>query len=103
MAIIGHASSELGTIQDLGHLSWLLKKHDILLVSDCVQSFGKTEIPFESLDAFTLSSHKIYGPKGLGVAILRNTVQWQPFLTGTSHEFGFRAGTVDIPEHRKIR
>ncbi|WP_413374539.1 IscS subfamily cysteine desulfurase [Alkalihalobacillus sp. 1P02AB] len=97
LATFAHASGELGTVQDLVKIHELLKKHDILLFSDCVQTFGKMDIPIDVIDAFSISAHKVYGPKGLGAAIIHPKIQWKPFLKGTTHEAGFRAGTVDVP------
>ncbi|GAF65691.1 cysteine desulfurase [Bacillus sp. TS-2] len=97
LATFAHASSELGTIQDIEIISNILKENDILFHSDCVQSFGKIKIPIHFLDACTISAHKIYGPKGCGAAYISSSIPYQSFLPGTSHENGFRAGTVDIP------
>jgi cysteine desulfurase len=96
---IQHANSETGIIQDLKNLSLLLKKRGILLHTDAVQSFGKIPVHAEELgfDVLTVSSHKVYGPKGVGAVYIRPGVEWKPVFPGTSHEKGFRPGTVNVP------
>ncbi len=97
LVTIAHANSEIGTVQDLFSLGKILAGHDILFHSDCVQTFGKIPIPTELLSSVSVSAHKCYGPKGVGAAYLAQGIAWTPFLHGTTHENGFRAGTVDVP------
>lgn len=96
---IQHANSETGIVQPLAELSPLLRARGIFLHSDMVQTFGKLPIDIRQLgvDACSLSSHKVYGPKGVGAAFLHPHVPWKPVLPGTNHERGFRAGTVNVP------
>lgn len=96
---IQHANSETGIVQCLADLSSLLKKREIILHTDAVQSFGKIPINVQELgvDALSISSHKIYGPKGVGAAYIRPGVHWRPVFPGTNHEGGFRPGTVNTP------
>ncbi|MBP3951422.1 cysteine desulfurase family protein [Bacillus suaedae] len=94
---IGHANSEIGTVQDIRAIGQVLMEKNILFHCDCVQSFTKLPIPIDFLTSVTVSAHKCYGPKGVGAAFIRNQVAWHPFLHGTTHERGFRAGTVDVP------
>lgn len=96
---IQHANSETGIIQPLHELSPVLKKHNILLHVDAVQTFGKIPVDVAELgcDMLSLSSHKVYGPKGVGAVYIRPGVEWKPMYPGTSHEKGFRPGTVNVP------
>lgn len=96
---IGHANSDIGTIQNLHEIGLFLKEAKIIFHSDCVQSFGKIPIDVNSLhvDSVSLSSHKVYGPKGVGAVYISPTVLWEPIIPNTSHESGFRAGTVNVP------
>ncbi|TXC90079.1 aminotransferase class V-fold PLP-dependent enzyme [Metabacillus litoralis] len=96
---IQHGNSEIGSIQPLKEIGQLLKNKDILFHSDCVQTFGKLPISVENshLDAISISAHKIYGPKGIGAAYINPAIHWQPLIAGTTHESGFRPGTVDVP------
>jgi cysteine desulfurase len=96
---IQHGNSEIGAIQPIEKFGPLLKDHGILFHSDCVQTFGKLPINVESaqIDSISISSHKIYGPKGIGAAYIHPSVFWKPIIPGTTHESGFRPGTVDVP------
>ncbi|MFA9557460.1 IscS subfamily cysteine desulfurase [Evansella sp. AB-rgal1] len=99
LASIQHVNSEIGTIQSMKTIGNLLKKHDIIFHSDCVQSFGKLPINVNEwgVDALSISSHKIYGPKGVGAVYLSSNIMWEPVDLLTTHEFGFRQGTVNTP------
>jgi cysteine desulfurase len=96
---IQHGNSEIGTVQQIEKIGPLLKAHGVLFHSDCVQTFGKLPINIEKsqLDSISISSHKIYGPKGIGAAYIQPSVYWKPVIPGTTHESGFRPGTVDVP------
>ncbi|MDQ0254178.1 cysteine desulfurase [Evansella vedderi] len=99
LASIQHVNSEIGTIQPMQEIGSLLKKHDVIFHSDCVQSFGKIPINVVEfqLDALSISSHKIYGPKGVGAVFLSKNVKWKPADLLTTHESGFRQGTLNTP------
>ncbi|MEI2368431.1 IscS subfamily cysteine desulfurase [Niallia circulans] len=94
---IQHVNSEIGAIQPIKEISTICKRYHILFHSDMVQSFGKIEIkevtPY--VDALSLSSHKFYGPKGVGIAYINPNVPWIPIVLNGSHENGFRSGTVN--------
>ncbi|KJD39779.1 cysteine desulfurase [Paenibacillus polymyxa] len=96
---IQHANSETGLIQDLAVLSPLLHERGIMLHSDAVQTFGNVHIDVEAMgvDALSISSHKVYGPKGVGAAYLKPGTPWRPVYPDTLHENGFRPGTVNVP------
>ncbi|OIJ21947.1 cysteine desulfurase [Anaerobacillus alkalidiazotrophicus] len=96
---ICYANSDIGTIQNISQIGAFLKDENILFHSDCVQAFGKIPIDITSLnvDSISLSSHKIYGPKGVGAVYISPKVSWKPVIPNTSHESGFRAGTVNVP------
>ncbi|MFN2745078.1 IscS subfamily cysteine desulfurase [Bacillus sp. z60-18] len=96
---IQHANSETGVIQPLAELSSYLHDRGVLLHSDCVQTFGKIPVHAAQLgiDALSVSSHKVYGPKGTGAVYIRPSVNWKPVYPGTLHENGFRSGTVNVP------
>ncbi|MFE8703470.1 IscS subfamily cysteine desulfurase [Cytobacillus sp. FJAT-54145] len=96
---IQHANPEIGMIQPLEQVHALCKDHKILFHSDCVHSFGK--LPLENishlLDSFSISGHKVYGPKGVGAVYVNPKLNWKSSYPGTSHERGFRPGTVNVP------
>ncbi|WZY00863.1 IscS subfamily cysteine desulfurase [Bacillus sp. FSL W7-1360] len=97
LASFAHASSEIGTIQPITDISAILRKHDIIFHSDCVQTLGKIPLPLHEVDAASFSAHKLYAPKGIGAAYIANRHHWLPFYTRANHENGFRPGTVDVP------
>lgn len=96
---IQHGNPEVGTIQPIINMAEYCRSNDILLHTDCVQTFGK--IPVAPLagcvDALSISGHKFYGPKGTGVAYVNPKLAWKPYIDGTVHEKGFRPGTVNVP------
>ncbi|PDY45807.1 IscS subfamily cysteine desulfurase [Bacillus pseudomycoides] len=99
LASIQHGNSEIGTVQPISEIGALLKKHHILFHTDCVQTFGKLPIDVTTMqiDSLSVSAHKIYGPKGVGACYINPQVRWEPVFPGTSHEKGFRPGTVNAP------
>ena len=99
MAVIQHGNSEIGTIQPIVEIGKLCQKYGILFHSDCVQTFGKLNLkqitPY--IDSLSLSGHKFYGPKGTGAVYIRPQLAWVPVFPNTTHEKGFRPGTINVP------
>ncbi|MFD2446203.1 IscS subfamily cysteine desulfurase [Bacillus sp. CGMCC 1.16607] len=96
---IGHTNSEIGTIQPIEEIAILCKKENILFHCDFVQGFGKADSSklFEQISSFSFSSHKFYGPKGTGGVFIQPNINWTSFFPGTTHEFGLRPGTINVP------
>ncbi|KEP26521.1 IscS subfamily cysteine desulfurase [Bacillus zhangzhouensis] len=96
---IQHANSETGIIQPLAQLAPLLKERQILFHTDAVQTFGKIRVSIKELgvDAMSISSHKVYAPKGAGAVYMAAHVPWRPLYTGAVQENGLRPGTVNVP------
>ncbi|HYK73996.1 MAG TPA: IscS subfamily cysteine desulfurase [Pseudoneobacillus sp.] len=96
---IQHTNSEIGTLQPIEGISKLCRLKQIHFHSDFVQAFGKSNIInlASSVSSFSFSSHKFYGPKGIGAVYIDPSIHWTPFLPGTSHERGIRPGTVNLP------
>jgi cysteine desulfurase len=92
------ANNETGVIQDIGRHAEQLRAHHILLHTDAVQAAGKIPVDFNSLGVqlMSLSSHKIYGPKGAGALIFEKGVKLSPLLLGGGQEQNFRAGTENV-------
>ena len=92
------ANNETGAIQPVARYADLLKTHGIRIHTDAVQALGKIPVSFSQLgvDAMTLSSHKIYGPKGCGALVFKKDAAIQPLLQGGGQESGFRAGTENV-------
>ncbi|MEK5481862.1 IscS subfamily cysteine desulfurase [Viridibacillus sp. FSL R5-0888] len=99
LASIQHVNPEIGTIQPLNKIAEILKERAILLHSDCVQSFGKIDLKSigSIVDGLTISSHKVYGPKGVGATYIHPRHRLVPVFPGLLHESGFRGGTVNVP------
>jgi len=95
------ANNETGVIQPIAKLSEYFKAiHSaIILHTDAVQALGKIPVDIATLnvDMISLSSHKIYGPKGVGALVARNPELLAPLLFGGSQEHGVRAGTENVP------
>jgi len=91
-------NNEIGTIQDLKSITDMCAQRQILVQSDTVQAFGKTEVDLYglSVDMACASSHKFGGPKGVGFMYIQEGTYLKP-LSQSSHEFGMRAGTVNVP------
>lgn len=96
---IQHGNSEIGSLQPIEEIALWCIENNILLHSDCVHTFGKINIQKVSklVDSLSLSSHKFYGPKGSGLVYVNPKLAWKSFYPGTSHENGFRPGTVNVP------
>jgi len=99
LGIFQHVNSEIGAIQPIKDIAKLFKPFNIMLHCDCVQSFGKLDINLAEFDvsSISISSHKLYGPKGVGALYINPKLTSQPIYPGTSHESGIRPGTVNVP------
>lgn len=92
------ANNETGAIQDMSNLSEFAKEKKAISHTDAVQAFGKMDVRFDELqiDAMTLSSHKIYGPQGVGALILNKRSDIEPLIYGGGQEKNLRSGTENI-------
>ncbi|NJO91483.1 MAG: aminotransferase class V-fold PLP-dependent enzyme [Chloroflexia bacterium] len=92
------ANNEIGTIQNIHEVSTLAKQHNVLVMSDCVQAFGKIPINVKEMgvDYATFSAHKLYGPKGVGGLYAKISSPLFPFIHGGHQEEGMRAGTESV-------
>jgi cysteine desulfurase len=94
-----HANSEIGTIQPVAAIGALAREHTIPFHVDAVQTFGKIPLDVAALgiDVLSLSSHKIYGPKGVGALYIRRGTRMIAIQHGGEHERRRRAGTENVP------
>ncbi|MDO9049135.1 MAG: cysteine desulfurase family protein [Methylobacter sp.] len=92
------ANNETGVVQNIAHYAEQLRAHGIRVHTDAVQALGKIPVDFNRLGAHlvSLSSHKIYGPKGCGALVFEKSVEIKPVLLGGGQEQGFRAGTENV-------
>ena len=99
LVTIMFGNNEIGTIEPIEEIGKITKKHDILFHTDAVQAIGKVPIDVNKLniDLLSISSHKIYGPKGAGALYVRNGVRLQTLAHGGGHEKGLRSSTHNTP------
>jgi len=92
-------NNEIGTIQDLKTIAKLVHDKGAYFHSDIVQAIPYLDIDIEDLglDFASLSAHKFYGPKGVGIAYLNPKVKIEPLIAGGEQENGLRAGTYNMP------
>ena len=93
------ANNEIGTIEPMEKIGMIAKEHDVIFHTDAVQAVGKVPIDVNKLniDLLALSSHKFYGPKGVGALYVRNGVKLQTIMHGGGHEKGLRSSTYNTP------
>ncbi|MFZ4590721.1 MAG: cysteine desulfurase family protein [Ignavibacteria bacterium] len=93
-----HANNEIGNVNDVKTVSSICRSRGILFHSDTVQSVGKMEVKPKELgmDFLTLSAHKIYGPKGIGILFIDEKVKIDKYVHGGSQERNMRGGTENV-------
>ncbi len=94
---IMHVSNETGAINDISKISMLVKNlwPNAIVHSDGVQAFGKiqTNVLKLGVDLYSISGHKVGGPKGIGALYVKNIAKLKPIIFGGGQEFGIRSGT----------
>jgi cysteine desulfurase len=97
-----HVNNETGIIQPIEEIAALLEGSDVFLHVDAAQSFAKLVEPLQNprIDMFSVSGHKICGPKGVGALITRRRkyrrLPLKPLIFGGGQEFGLRPGTLPV-------
>ena len=96
---IMYANNEIGVIQPIHELAEIAHEYNILFHTDAVQAAGQLPLDVKNLgvDLMSLSAHKFYGPKGVGLLYARRNTLAHPHQTGGSQENGLRAGTHNVP------
>lgn len=89
------ANNEIGTIQPIEDIAKIAKEKDIIFHTDAVQAVGNTKINVKQMGIgmLSLSSHKIYGPKGVGALYVKENIKFEKFINGGHQERNLRAGT----------
>ena len=92
------ANNEIGTIQNIKEIGKIARKYNIIFHTDSVQAMGNIKIDVRALniDSLSMSAHKFYGPKGVGVLYVRNGVKFQKQQDGGHQENDKRAGTENV-------
>ncbi len=92
-------NNELGTIQDIKTMAHMAQQTGAMFHTDSAQAVGKIPVSFKDLgvDFMSISGHKIYGPKGIGVLFVKQGVSITPLLHGGGQQRGMRSGTVPTP------
>ena len=92
------ANNETGVIQPLSNLARRAREQGVIVHTDAVQAVGKIPVDFNALGVhlMSLSSHKIYGPKGVGALVVDKALDIPPLLFGGGHEKGRRSGTENV-------
>ena len=92
-------NNEIGTVEPVKEIAEIAKKHKVLFHTDAVQALGNISLDVKDLgvDMMSISSHKIYGPKGIGALYIRKGVRPDSFIHGGGQENGKRAGTENLP------
>lgn len=95
---IMYANNEIGTIQPIEEVGQIAKEKGIIFHTDAVQAIGEIRIDVKKLniDCMSISGHKIYAPKGIGMAYIKPGIKFEPLIHGGSQEFHFRAGTENV-------
>jgi len=98
LATVMWANNEVGTVNPIRELAAVAHHHGIPLHTDAVQAVGQVPVDFagSGADALTLTGHKLGGPSGVGVLLLRRDVAVQPLMYGGGQERGVRSGTFDV-------
>ncbi len=95
-----HVNNEMGAVQPVEEIARLVKEQDprILVHVDGVQGFGRVPLDLQAseIDLYSLSAHKVRGPRGVGLLFVRTGVRLLPLLSGGGQEGGLRAGTENL-------
>lgn len=94
-------NNEIGVMQPIKQIGEICRKHKVYFHTDAAQAYGKIPIDVNemNIDLLSVSSHKIYGPKGIGAVYVRRRprVRLDPIISGGGQERGLRSGTLAPP------
>ena len=95
---IMYVNNEIGTVEPIKEIAEIAHKHNIIFHTDAVQAIGEIRINVEEMgiDCMSISGHKIYAPKGIGMAYIKPGIKFEPLIHGGMQEFHSRGGTENI-------
>ena len=93
---ITSVSSQIGTLQPIEEVGDLLKEKRIFFHTDATQSLNICGLPSKKVNAYTISSHKIYGPRGVAMIFLEEKFSLRPLIFGGGQERGIMAGSENL-------
>jgi cysteine desulfurase len=98
LATVMYANNEIGVVQPIAQLATVARERGVIFHTDAVQGSGLIPMrPRElGVDLLSISAHKFYGPKGVGVLYVRDGVSLAPIVHGGGQEFGRRSGTENV-------
>jgi cysteine desulfurase len=94
------ANNETGVLQPIAEIGKLCRERGVVFHTDAAQAAGKIPIDVvaQNIDLLSISAHKLYGPKGVGILFVRsNGLRLAPMIDGGGHEHGMRSGTLNVP------
>lgn len=98
LVTLASVSSELGILQPIDEIGKVLKNYPKCFFHvDLTQSIGKVDVPLKYVDLASLSAHKFYGPKGIGVLIKKEGIELLPLIQGGKSTTKYRSGTPALP------
>jgi cysteine desulfurase len=102
LAVVMLANNETGVVNPIERVTAITREKGVPLLCDLTQAIGKLKVSIRALgvDLSVISGHKVYGPRGAGALMFNQTSlagKLHPFLFGGGQEFGFRAGTENVP------
>ena len=95
------ANNETGVLQPIAEIGAICRERSVAFHTDAAQAAGKVpiDVATQNIHLLSISGHKLYGPKGVGVLYVRKspTLQVAPQIHGGGHEHSFRSGTLNVP------
>lgn len=99
LVVVMYVNNETGVIQPIREIGEFTRENDITFFCDATQAVGKVKVDIEEdyIDMLCFSSHKLNGPKGVGVLYKRKDIELTPIIHGGGQENGLRGGTYNTP------
>lgn len=90
------ANNEIGTIEPIDDIANICKEKNVIFHTDATQAIGNISIDLSNIDSLSLSSHKFYGPKGIGLLYVKKGIRFNSIINGGHQENNKRAGTENV-------